>query len=134
MCLSLSRLPLRDACVAVMAGVRGFLGRSWVMVRGSGVLVIVQWSNEGCLWLKVFCVCPAGEGSRARMVSGGLWLWFVPAGEGGRGGCVRGGGRVLVRALFFMCGGVSTVLAWGGWPAFGGFVGGESGVVVLWWC
>ena len=39
----------------------------------------------------VTCVCPAGEGSRAGMVSGGLWLWFVPAGEWGRGGCVRGG-------------------------------------------
>ena len=28
--LSLSRLPERDACVAVTAGERGFLGRSWV--------------------------------------------------------------------------------------------------------
>ena len=52
----------------MMAGVRGFLGRSWVMVRGSGVLVIVQWSNEGCLWLKgVLCVPgwggePGGDG------------------------------------------------------------------------
>ena len=129
MYLSLSRMPVRDACVAVMAGVRGFLGRSWVMVRGSGVLVIVQWSDEECLWLKVFCVCPAGEGSRAGMVSGGLWLWFVPAGEWGRGGCVRRGGSCFGSCVVFMCGGVRTVLAWG--VAGVGGLWGESQVVVL---
>ena len=45
---------MRDACVAVTAGEYGFLGRSWVMFRGSGVLVIVQWAEEECSWLKVF--------------------------------------------------------------------------------
>ena len=104
------------------------------MVRGSGVLVIVQWSDEECLWLNVFCVCPAGEGSRAGMVSGGVWLWFVPAGEWGRGGLCSWGGpcfgscdvfHVWRREYCVGVGGVAGVLR---------FVGGESGVVVLWWC
>ena len=51
-------------------------------------------------------------------------LVVIHAGGGvGPGGGVRRGGPCF-----------GSVLAWGGWPAFEGSVGGGSGDAVLWWC